>query len=572
MKFFNRRVMGTPMSYDVVIVGGGINGCALARELSLRNFSVCLIEKGDFSSGTSSASSKLAHGGLRYLEQYQFSLVRESIKERSNLLENAAHLVKPLPFLFPVYQNQISSIKLRAGLFLYDCLSFGRGIKRFRWLGKNERALKNLKSIGLKGAARYYDAQMQDSRIVLENVLDANKHGADCFNYCEVMSFKKIGNKIQSCQVLDLLTHSESIISGKLFFLTVGPWTDKVISRIPGETHSPLLKPSRGIHIILKKKIVEEAVVIPNLQDGRLIFVIPWEGKTLVGTTDFPIGGDIDADKASSSEICYLLQQLTSIFEGLDLTCASISGIMSGIRPLVDQKEKDLQSVSREHRFIQIKENLISLVGGKFTTYRKIAEEAAHAVHLKFGLKESFESLTNNCPIYVRDSERSKRDAGYLAKDSEGKIPGNDSMLDDSFIIGDKRNETYLRDLSKEQKQLSETYGKSVGGIIEIMDRDRSSTLLISGTTVYRAEIIYAIQNEFCLKIMDFIRRRTTLYFDLFENERILHEVADIFQQQLNWSDEYKRRDIMEVVSQLHGEREIINKGVEQFIRDGNNE
>jgi glycerol-3-phosphate dehydrogenase len=359
-------------TYDVIIIGGGINGAGIARELALRNYTVLLLEKNDFASGTSSASSKLVHGGIRYLENGDFHLVKEALRERHYLLKNAPDLVKPLPFIFPVYQtNKRPPWMIRCGVWLYDLLAGKHLIQKSCWLSPKEALKKEptLKKEGLLGASLYWDAQMDDTQVCLANIEDAKNLGATVLNHTEV-------TQINAPYVIT----KKKTYHAKMIINATGPWTDEIL-----QSHHRLLRPSKGIHIITKKLTSSHAIVVTNHIDNRIFFVIPWkDNTTLIGTTDTDYPNLMKDLTIEPSEIDYLLDEINQQFPTLNLTQKDVISSFVGVRPLLDnQKRKGFHigTVSREHAIIQHTPNFMSIIGGKFTTYRAIAEEVAKKTH-----------------------------------------------------------------------------------------------------------------------------------------------------------------------------------------------
>ena len=359
--------------YDVIIIGGGINGAGIARELAFRNISVLLLEKNQFASGTSSASSKLAHGGLRYLEKGDFHLVKEALRERHYLLKSKPDLVKPIPFLFPVYKNdKRPPWMIRIGVWLYDFLAGKYVIEKSKWLTPEETlALEpTLKKENLLGAARYWDAQMDDKQVCLSTLQEAITHGAMAYEHTEVIHINA-----PSVTTKNSITHETKKYHAKIIINATGPWTDTVL-----KSKNRLLKPSKGIHIITKKLTHSHAIVVTNHIDNRIFFVIPWKEKSLIGTTDTEYPGDMNDLHVTEDEIHYLITEINQQFPHSPLTRNDVIESFAGVRPL--RKETS----SREHAIIHHSENFISIIGGKFTTYRAISEEVATLICQKLKL------------------------------------------------------------------------------------------------------------------------------------------------------------------------------------------
>jgi glycerol-3-phosphate dehydrogenase len=384
-------------SYDLLIVGGGINGAGAAREAAQRGLKVLLVEARDFAFGASSRSTKLAHGGLRYLETYDFKLVAESLKERRILAEVLApHLVRPLPFLVPVYKgDKRPAWMIRAGLWLYDLLALGGDglIHWHRWLGKKAalEALPHLAPEGLKGLAQYWDCQMDDARITLENVLDAQRLGAKALNYCALQGVQVLREGEVQARLQDEESGLEADVRAKLMVVCAGPWTDSVFESLGLGSASPKVKPTKGIHLITKPLSEDQALLVPARSDGRVFFVIPWllEGQaaSLIGTTDTDFNGDPAQVRAEEDEIGYLLKETARVLPGACLGRSDVLSTYAGLRPLSAPPPARSGSngiISREHHFWE-EPGVLAVTGGKYTTYRSLCESLVDRAGKRLG-------------------------------------------------------------------------------------------------------------------------------------------------------------------------------------------
>ncbi len=371
------------MTYDVAIIGGGINGAGCARELAMRGLKVVLLEKGEFGQGTSGRSSKLIHGGLRYLEQFHFGLVFEASRERKLLLENAPRLVKPLPFLLPIYRGGPHPVwKIRLGMWLYDALALFQNVKPHRWLDAGEilKLEPGLASDGLLGGVLYYDAQMDDRRLCIETINQAKRFGADAYDHTRV---KKV---IRSGDTVDYLDTDKGQIFANVYVNTTGPWCDELL-----ESKTPLLRLSKGSHLVVQK-LADHAILATAKSDGRVFFIMPWKNQTLIGTTEIDYQGSPDDAVISEEERNYLLSETHRILPGVDL---NVVDSFAGVRPLINQTES-LGSVSREEAIIVHAANFVSLIGGKYTTFRSVTERLARQVWRMLKRPEPFKSLTKH--------------------------------------------------------------------------------------------------------------------------------------------------------------------------------
>lgn len=365
----------TDRTFDLCILGGGITGAGVALDAASRGWRVALIDKGDFASGTSSVSSKLIHGGLRYLEHGHLPLVYEALHERSLLLRNAPHLVAPLPFVLPFYQGQrLAPWQWRLGLTLYDLLAGAGNIARSRPLSARQiqTTCAGLSGRELIGGALYHDALMDDARLCLAVLQTAARHGAVLANYVEAIAFEKQAGTIVGVEARDQLTGAAFLIHGRAVLNATGPWGDAVC-RLAGDSTGPYLQPTKGVHLIAPARGHRTAYLLLHPRDGRVFFVIPWLGKTLIGTTDtFPDAGP-DSLQVLPQEIEYLLEAYNRYFDP-PLGREDVLGTFAGLRPLIRAKGDQPSSISREFRLIRSPSGLWTALGGKFTTFRRMAE------------------------------------------------------------------------------------------------------------------------------------------------------------------------------------------------------
>jgi glycerol-3-phosphate dehydrogenase len=367
-------------TFDVVILGGGITGAGVALDAATRGWRVALIDKGDFASGTSSASSKLIHGGLRYLEQAHLHLVYEALQERRRLLHNAPHLVRPLAFVLPFYEKaRVPRWKWRLGLSLYDLLAGRDNLHRSRpvtarWLARHRPELRQQ---GLAGGAIYYDAQMDDSRLCLAVLETAAQHGAILANYVEAIGFE--GS--HTIRAREAVSGRAFLMRGRQVLNATGPWVDAVC-RLAGDASGPHLQPTKGVHVIAPARHGDGAFLLLHPRDGRVFFVLPWYGKTLIGTTDTLAERGPDDLQVKPEEIAYLLEGYNEHFLS-ELTAADLLGSFAGLRPLIRSRSSTPSSLSREYRVFTSPGGLVSVAGGKYTTFRQMAEEIVDLLALR---------------------------------------------------------------------------------------------------------------------------------------------------------------------------------------------
>jgi glycerol-3-phosphate dehydrogenase len=366
--------------FDVLIIGGGITGAGIARDAALRGLSVALVERDDFASGTSSRSSRLVHGGVRYLEHGYLSLVFEASRERRILLKTAPHLVRPLQFTWPVYRGaRVPRWKLRAGLGLYDLLATFRNVGNHRGLTVSGvlNAEPALNDSGLVGGAQYWDAATDDSGLTLANVLDARASGAAVLNHAEVTSLIVENGKATGAVVLDQIDSTTIRIQASVVVNATGPWTD-TIRRMEDPSSKPAVLGTKGVHIAVPAKRVgnRAAITIISPVDGRVMFCLPSGEQTIIGTTDTAESVHPEQVRANRTDVQYLLDSANGCFPGAKLGPRDVISAWAGIRPLVSAGNSgDPASASREHAITSGPLGVIAISGGKLTTYRLIAEQ-----------------------------------------------------------------------------------------------------------------------------------------------------------------------------------------------------
>lgn len=377
--------------FDVVIIGAGINGAGIARDAAMRGLKVLLIDKGEIGGGTTSASTRLIHGGLRYLEHFEFGLVCKSLRERETLLKIAPHLVRSLAITIPIYkQSQRGPATIRAGMILYDLLSWGKSLPRHRMLSREEtlRQLPGLNPDGVLGSALYYDAQVEfPERLVMENVVAARELGTVVFEHTPVTKLVVEDGRVSAVQFVTTDGKTNSA-RARLVINATGPWIDRLLERAPVESPK-LIGGTKGSHIVVPPfpTAPANAIYLEARSDGRPVFIIPWNGNYLIGTTDVRFEGDPDEVRCEPWEVEYLLGETRFAFPKGQLTPDDIVLMYSGVRPLPVTSDKDEQSITRRH-FIREHprlSNMFSIVGGKLTTYRSLAEECVDLIFRKLG-------------------------------------------------------------------------------------------------------------------------------------------------------------------------------------------
>ena len=375
-------------AFDVLVVGGGIVGAGIARDAALRGLRTALVERGDFASGTSGKTSRLVHGGLRYLKHFKVGLVRQAVRERDLLLEHAPSLVEPLAFTIPAYEGRgMGRATLRFGLWIYDFLSRDKVLPRRRWLtaaAVQEREPR-LARDGLAGGGLYHDAIANDARLVLAVVRAAADAGAAVANHAEVTELLRESDHVRGARIRDRLTESAWDLRAPVVVNATGVWLDR-LRTTRGER--PTLRPTKGVHVLLPREKVgnREAVVLNARSDGRMLFVLPWGTLTLVGTTDTDFGGDPDRVVPSATDVAYLLEAVKDAFPDARIGPDDLVSAYAGLRPLIGDGSAGSESdISREHEIFEDDDGLISVAGGKLTTHRAMARETVDRICRRLG-------------------------------------------------------------------------------------------------------------------------------------------------------------------------------------------
>jgi glycerol-3-phosphate dehydrogenase len=391
-------------TFDLLVIGGGIAGVGIAQDAAHRRLRVALVEKADFASGTTHASTKLLHGGLRYLEQFQFRLMYEALHERNRLAVLAPHLAEWLPFLIPFYSKGWKRLRIGIGLWLYDCLAGLPTGHLHRWISP-ARVLQmapHLKAEGLVGAYLYYDCRTNDTRLTIEVLQSAIDGGAVVANYCTAVEMQKEKGRLTGAVVRDEVTGRTFPVRAKCVVNATGPWTDRVLDLDnPGTAN---LSPSKGVHILVPtaRLPVTSAVLAPSPSgDGRFIFVLPWEGATLLGTTDTPFHGHPDTVTADQSDVDYIIEAANATFPDARLQRSDVLSTTAGLRPLIKAEANSTAALPREHKIWVSESGLISIAGGKLTTYRTMAAELTDLVVRQLGMPPT-RCQTARLPLGVR--------------------------------------------------------------------------------------------------------------------------------------------------------------------------
>lgn len=515
------------IDFDVVVVGGGIIGTGVARDAAMRGLRVALFEKEDFCYGTSAEATRLIHGGLRYLEMYDFGLVREDLRERETLLRLAAHLVYPLRFVLPIYdQSAFYWLRLRAGMLLYDLLSFDKSLPNHTFLSRSDtlRCVPALKSAGLQGAATYFDAAAPwTERLCIENFVSARRYGAVIRNHCQVTGLIYDHGSVAGVQIQDTLSGTRSEVRCRVVVNASGPWLNETIEEF-GIRQKPLIRETKGVHLVMPK-ISDDAVVLFSPLDGRLFFVVPWLNFSYVGTTDTDFSDDADTVYAEPEDVRYLLDSVRTVFP--DRNWNQIYYTKAGVRSLARIEGVPESSVSRKHIIFDHRERdgvegLLSIVGGKLTAYRGIAEDTVDAACRKLGVKLACRTATTALPGGgMRDIEQYIEEQQAMAR--------SNSPLD-----------------SEQVEHLARLYGKRYVEIAEIAAREPGlAARIYPDHPDCRAQIIHAVLGEDARTLTDYMIRRSDVGFSASQGVEVARSVADEMARLLGW-DTRRTRDEMD--------------------------
>lgn len=498
------KIIDANSNFEVVVIGGGATGVGTALESASRGYQTLLIEQSDFAKGTSSRSTKLAHGGVRYLQQGNISLVLEALKERGILLKNAPHLVHNLPFVVPNYdwwEGPFYGI----GLKLYDLLAGKAGFGSSKILSK-EKTIEHLPTIetdGLNGGVIYYDGQFDDSRLVINIAQTAAEQGAILVNYMQAERLIQKNNMVAGVIAVDRESGKEYEIQAKVVINATGVFADQ-IRRMDDDNISPMISPSQGVHIILDKSFLpgNSAIMVPHTDDGRVLFAIPWHNRIVVGTTDTPVHSILLEPKPFSEELDFLLSH-TARYLTKDPKPSDVLSVFAGLRPLVSSVEtENTATISRDHTVCISRSGLVTITGGKWTTYRKMAEDVVDQAAVIAQL-DSRPSVTENLNIH-----------GFHHHPD---------------IFGE------LKD-----------YGSDAVALQELIDEKKNySDYIHDKLPIRKGEVVWAVRNEMARTIEDFLsRRRRALLLDARTSIKMAEDVATIMAKELDKNRSWKKEQI----------------------------
>lgn len=505
-------------STELLIIGGGITGAGIALDAASRGIPTLLVEKSDFVSGTSSKSTKLVHGGLRYLRQMELGLVREAATERATLMKLAPHLVEEIPFLIPV-SGKLKRATFGAGLWFYELLG---GFKSHRHESVSpRRALELVPSLKPElhdGGLIYFDARADDCRLTLHVLKKAIELGAQALNYVEVLDFLKERECIVGCRLRDRISGREFEVRAKKIVAAVGVWTDELLARID-PSHKSMLRPSKGIHLVVPRKLIGNtvAVVVPSPKDKRIVFAIPWGEYDVIGTTDTDYSGALDHPRADADDIRYLFALVEEVF-GVRLTQNDLISTYAGLRPLLAAPNaRHPSSMSRDYTIVDTPSGVTLITGGKLTTYRTMAAKVVDRILKELGRPKS-KTRTSQIPLFACTD------------------PAPDHLPRDVFA------------------HLVRNYGSEYPHVLSF----RKPNLLDESLQHIAAEIDYAVLHESACTVADVLSRRTrAVLFSADQGRRAARVVAQRMGEMLRWSreEEHRQLDAYEAEIDLHRSR-----------------
>lgn len=504
--------------FDLLVVGGGITGAGIALDAASRGLKVVLVERADFASGTSSKSSKLVHGGLRYLEQRDFGLVREAAQERDLLRQLAPHLVEAIPMVLPVADKWMRA-KFGAGLWAYDALASFKNLHVHRYLGveETETAVPLIPKGKIKGGFLFYDCKNDDVRLVMEVLVQAVRHSALVANYASVVN---IDGTLSGCSatVQDGLTGEQIDIRAQHVVVAAGVWSDQVESRTNPDAERRL-RPSKGVHLSFRRDklpMAEAAAFIPDAERKRMLFVIPWLDTVIVGTTDTTYEGDIDHPSVEASDRRYCIDAVNSVFE-TELTDADVAGAWAGLRPLIAGKAGETADLSRGHAVYDIAPNVVGITGGKLTTYRRMAKDATDLVVKRLGGEAKCKTQ------WIR-------------------LGSTDLDALTAFV---ERRASHLGVSTEATKNLIRCYGERALAVLDVAEEGDLTGELVPGTPTIAAEVPYTARHEMAVHLSDVLGRRTRLTLtDPAAGIGTASGAPDLMAAELGWDEAELQREI----------------------------
>jgi len=517
--------------YDIIVIGAGITGAGVAREAAMRDLKVACVDMQDFATGTSSRSSKLAHGGIRYLGHGEMDLVKESTTERNWMLAHLPHLVRPIPFLFVELEGgKYKKRDIIGACKIYDFLSDNESefktYKKHKWYKPEEIFEMEPEFIreGNKGGAVYYDNNVDDARLTIEILKEAVVRGADIINYCKVTGYMNNNGKISGVKCKDLENDGEFEMKGTLIVNATGVWTDELLESYPEEIPKPLIRPTKGVHLQFKREHVKNnmATIIRSIADDRAFFVLPRnKNYTIIGTTDTDYKDNLANPFCNKDDADYLITSVKHYFPNAELDYNNILSTYAGIRPLVMQKGKSESEVSRKHIIFFSDDGLLTITGGKLTAWRNMAED----LFKKVEERNFFPNI--------------KREDGY----SKQKFLVS---IDEERWLKELKNSGIKLD-NDISAHLYQQYGRGAWQILEIIKEDEFfKERIMKENDFIKAEIIYCLRYELTQHLIDIFCRRTemSLWISHKRAFEAAKKVADLMAKEYNWNEERKTQEI----------------------------
>jgi glycerol-3-phosphate dehydrogenase len=522
---------------DVLVIGGGVVGAGSALDAATRGLTVGLVEARDFASGTSSRSSKLIHGGLRYLEMLDFRLVAEALSERGLLIEKLApHLVRPVAFIYPLQHRAWERLYAGTGVALYDTLSLlsgrSRGVPHHRHLTRSgaRQIFPSLRKDALVGALQYYDAQVDDARHTMFLSRTAASYGAQVASRARVVGVLREGERVTGAEVLDLETGRRIDVRAKQVINATGVWTDE-LQGLVGERGQFKVRASKGIHLVVPRDRIHGSCGLILRTEKSVLFVIPWGRHWIIGTTDTDWSLDKAHPAASAADIEYLLEHVNAVLE-TPLTPADVEGVYAGLRPLLSGESESTSQLSREHAVAHSVPGLVVIAGGKYTTYRVMAKDAVDAAAHGLDAKVP-ESVTDRIPLLGAE--------GYAA------LRNSTHLLARRYGLHEARIEHLLS-----------RYGSLIDEVLDLVVADPELGGALGGAPDYlRAEIVYAASHEGARHLDDILARRTRISIETFDRGiNSVEEAALLVAPVLGWSEEQVQREVEHYRKRVDAERE----------------
>ncbi|OLR90485.1 glycerol-3-phosphate dehydrogenase [Actinokineospora bangkokensis] len=520
--------------FDVVVIGGGVVGVGVALDAATRGLRVALVEARDLASGTSSRSSKLFHGGLRYLEQLEFGLVREALRERELMLTRIApHLVKPVAFLYPLTHRVWERPYTAAGLFLYDSMGGSRSVPGQKHLTRSgaQRMLPALKRDALIGGIRYFDAQADDARHTMTVARTAAHYGAVVRTSTQVVDFVREADRVSGVRVRDVESGQEVDVRAGVVVNCTGVWTDEM-QKASGSRGRFRVRASKGVHIVVPRdRIVSEDTGLILRTEKSVLFVIPWRNHWIVGTTDTDWNLDLAHPAATRADIDYILEHVNKVL-ATPLTHDDIEGVYAGLRPLLAGEDEQTSKLSREHAVARVAPGLVAIAGGKYTTYRVMAKDAvdAAAVDLRGRLQPS---ITDQVPLLGAD--------GYHA------------LVNQTDLLASRHGLHPYR-----VRHLLDRYGSLLHDVLALADDDPDLLKPIDEAPDYlRCEAVYAASHEGALHLEDILARRTRISIEYpHRGVACAQQVAELVAPVLGWDADTTTREVEVYLARVDAERD----------------